>query len=122
MEDEINSGLVDKWSAVHALTGLSMGLLGIPPKLAIPGAVLYEVVEYAHEWPNGSTIFGSKGPESPQNLFGDMVLYTGGYLAARKLRESRETLPYGILTLAAAALLAVSYTPKDPRVPERVWF
>jgi hypothetical protein len=120
--DDINKGFVDKWSAVHTLSGVSMGLLGIAPHLAIPGAIAYEVLEYAHEWPNGSTLFGSKGPETPQNLIGDMALYTGAYFLGRKLSKGANTLPYGVALLVATALLALSYIPNDPREPARVWF
>lgn len=82
---EINASMFDSWSAVHALSGVTLGLLGVPLGWTIVIASTYEVIEYAHEWPRGSILFGSKRPESALNIAADMLLLLGGWYVATRL-------------------------------------
>jgi hypothetical protein len=111
MSDPTNSGFVDKWTLVHALNGMAIGLLGTRPLLALSGAVAYELVEYAHEWPRGSTLFGSKEPETPVNIAGDLTIYTLMYYAARSMKHERYAPLLGVATLGAAAALGLKFAP-----------
>lgn len=82
---EVNSDAVDPWSIVHFLTGVAAGqVVSFPVYLGL--ATAYEVAEYAHEYPKGSAIFGSKRPESMTNIVMDMILGTLGYMIAQKRR------------------------------------
>ena len=83
----VNAAPVDRWSAVHAATGLTAGAVGLSAPWAIGLAVLYEVVEYAHEWPRGSKLFGSKRPESFPNVLADLAIYAGGWWLGQKVRR-----------------------------------
>jgi hypothetical protein len=104
----INQDAIDRWSAVHALSGLSAGLFGASAPVALGGAVVYEVVEYAHEWPRGSALFGSKRPESFSNVVSDLVIYGAAYW----LGSQRRSVAGALLALGAAGLLAYSFMPK----------
>lgn len=105
----MNEGLVDQWTAVHALAGLGVGLLGASAPVALGGAAVYEVVEYAHEWPRGSVLFGSKRPESIPNVVSDLAVYGLAYW----LGSSRgRSVAGAVVVLGAAALLAYSLMPK----------
>jgi hypothetical protein len=105
----MNQELFDSWTAVHALAGLGVGLFGTSAPVALGGAVAYEALEYAHEWPRGSVLFGSKRPESVQNVVGDLVVYGATYwLGTRGARSVAGAL----LALGAAGLLAYSLMPK----------
>lgn len=78
-ESGMNADALDRWSYVHTGSGVLMGLLGIPAGWTLAIASLYEVAEYAHEYPSGSLIFGSKRPESFANIATDMLLLMGGW-------------------------------------------
>jgi hypothetical protein len=105
----INEAAVEQWSAVHALTGLGVGLLGASAPVALGGAVVYEAVEYAHEWPRGSALFGSKRPESFSNVVSDLVIYGAAYWLGSRGERS---VAGALLALGAAGLLAYSFMPK----------
>lgn len=50
------------------------------------GALVYEVMEYLHEYPSGSELFGTKRPESIVNAVTDVAVFWVGYLAGQRLR------------------------------------
>lgn len=80
----MNAAMFDGWSPVHFLSGVSLGVLGVPLGWTIAVASTYEIVEYMHEWPKGSILFGSKRPESAANVIADMaLLLTGWYISSR---------------------------------------
>jgi hypothetical protein len=83
---EPNKEAVDQWTPVHVLAGTTAGAVGLSFPLAMGLAAAYEVVEYAHEWPKGSVIFGSKRPESGINVVTDLVVFAAGWWLGRKLR------------------------------------
>jgi hypothetical protein len=102
----INESALDAWSTVHGLTGLSAGLLGVSPLTAFGGAVAYEVVEYAHEWPRGSVLFGSKRPESPLNVATDLAIFTAAYwLGSRSPNKGAAALVLGVAAVIAYTLM-----------------
>lgn len=82
-----NVSPVDAWTIVHACWGGIAGALGANPWafLAVTGA--YEILEYAHEHPRGSRVFGSKRPESAANLVTDVGVAAVAYGLARYLRD-----------------------------------
>lgn len=88
MPKPLNEAPVDGWTAVHAGVGVGAGLVGASLPLSMAGAVAYEVVEYAHEWPKGSKLFGSKRPESAANIAVDLLVFAGGWWLGRKLRDA----------------------------------
>lgn len=106
----VNHDAIDRWSAVHFISGLAFGLLGLRPTLALGGAVAYEIGEYAHEWPSGSVLFGSKQPESAANLAADLALYTGAYFGGRQFREVEDAPAMGAAALAGAVLLTMAFS------------
>lgn len=108
---EINSAMFDSWTIVHGLTGLGLGLLGVGPKLALPSAVAYEVIEYAHEWPKGSLLFGSKRPESFQNIAADLSIFTMLLFAGLEVRKEKPLWAPGAVVLVGAAALAYGLMP-----------
>lgn len=102
----INESAIDAWSTVHGLTGLGAGLLDLPPLAALGGAVAYEVVEYAHEWPRGSVFFGSKRPESALNVATDLAIYTAAYwLGSRSPNKVAAALVLGVAAAIAYSLI-----------------
>lgn len=105
----VNEGILDSWTAVHALTGLSAGFSGVSAPLALGGAAAYELVEYAHEWPRGSVLFGSKRPESAQNVVSDLVVYGLTYWLGSRWPRSTGA---AVVSLGAAAVLAYTLMPK----------
>lgn len=82
----VNVDAVDSWTLVHLGTGLISGLIGLPFWAAISVATAYEVVEYMHEWPKGSILFGSKQPESPANVAVDMLAFSAGWGIGARVR------------------------------------
>lgn len=103
----INQSALDAWSAVHGLTGLSAGLWNLSPLAALGTAIAYEVVEYAHEWPRGSVLFGSKRPESPLNVATDLAIYTAMYWLGSKSPNKGAA----VLALGVAAVIAYTLIP-----------
>jgi len=83
-----NKDLVDGWSLVHMAVGAGAGAVGLPRGWAYGLAALYEVAEYAHEYPSGSAIFGTKEPESVGNVASDMVAFGVGFELARQGRAA----------------------------------
>lgn len=88
-KSEVQTSVFDAWTTVHMLTGFSLGLMGVPPVLAIGASLIYEAIEYGHEYPKGSKFFGTKRPEAPRNVIGDMIAFGSTYAIGRKLRKER---------------------------------
>lgn len=82
----MNLAPLDGWTALHAATGAASGLIGIPLPVFALVAVAYEIIEYAIEYPDGSRVFGSTGPESLANIIADLVTNLAGYALGRGLR------------------------------------
>lgn len=80
---EANRAVFDGWTLVHVGWGGVAGAAGLNPWafLAITGA--YEVLEYIHEHPRGSAVFGSKGPESGANMVGDVGVAAVAFAVSR---------------------------------------
>jgi hypothetical protein len=84
---DINAKPIDEWTAVHVATGTAAGALGMGFWTSMGLAAAYEVVEYAHEWPRGSKLFGSKRPESGVNVAVDLLVFAGGWWLGKKVRR-----------------------------------
>jgi hypothetical protein len=82
-----NRAVIDGWTAVHAGWGIGAGLAGLGPWwfLGLTGA--YELLEYVHEHPRGSPIFGTKRPESGPNMVADVGVAALCYAVTRALRS-----------------------------------
>jgi hypothetical protein len=68
---DTNRAVFDGWTLIHVGWGAGAGLGGLNPWafLALTGA--YELLEYLHEHPSGSRVFGTKRPESAANMVAD---------------------------------------------------
>ena len=53
----------DLWTLVHIAWGTGAGLGRLNPWAFLGLTTVYEVVEFLHESPRGSKLFGSKRPE-----------------------------------------------------------
>jgi hypothetical protein len=92
---------------VHVLAGLGAGLFGTSAPLALGAAAAYEVVEYAHEWPRGSVLFGSKRPESLINVVTDLAAFG----IAHWFGQKRPNTVAALLAIGAAGVLAYWLMP-----------
>ena len=81
------TAVVDKWTAIHALSGIASGAIGVPVWAYIALGTGYELAEFAMESPRGSKIFGTKRPESAVNVAGDFVAGIAGNLLGQALRR-----------------------------------
>jgi hypothetical protein len=88
-DTSLNESPLDGWTVVHTAAGIASGAAGLSAPVSIAGAVAYEVVEYAHEWPKGSKLFGSKRPESGINIAVDIGVFVFGWWLGRKIRNAR---------------------------------
>lgn len=84
---DTNVSPLDAWSLAHAAWGTTAGVLGLNPWAFLAATAAYEVLEFVHESPRGSPIFGSKRPESPANLIADVGVAALAYGVARALRD-----------------------------------
>lgn len=82
----LNEAPVDGWTAIHTAVGLAAGAAGVPLGWSAAAAAAYEVAEYAHEWPKGSKLFGSKRPESGLNIAVDLGVFLAGWWIGKKIR------------------------------------
>jgi hypothetical protein len=82
---ETNQTFIDAWTVPHTLTGCAAGYLNVPFPLYFGLAALYEVVEYSMEYPHGHPWFGTKRPESAENVVGDLLFGCAGYFLTKKL-------------------------------------
>ena len=83
---ETNKSLVDAWTIPHFLTGCAAAALRVPLPVYFGAAVLFEFIEHEMEHPHGHPLFGTKRPESAENLLGDLVFGCLGYWTAHRLR------------------------------------
>ena len=75
-----NQAAIDPWSFVHLGSGLALGLMNMPRRLAIVGSIAYEIVEQVAErrqW--GKYLFHSSGPESLPNAIVDVLMVALGH-------------------------------------------
>lgn len=87
--ETLNKEPVDSWTIVHVLSGIAAGAVGLSPLTFAALSVGYEVLEYAHEWPKGSKLFGSKRPESGANIVVDLAANTLGFVVGAYLARRR---------------------------------
>jgi len=113
----VNADALDRWSLVHLMNGLGLGLLGLRPVLALGGAVVYEVGEYAHEWPRGSVLFGSKQAETLANVVTDLALYSGGYFVGRNYKKVEDSIAMGTAIMIGSALLTTAFAKQASLEP-----
>ena len=84
---DTNLSPLDGWTLVHIAWGGLAGALGMNPWAFMLTTGAYEVLEYAHEHPHGSRIFGSKRPESPANMIADVGVAAVAYGLTRHLKD-----------------------------------
>jgi hypothetical protein len=78
---EQNHAPIDPWTLVHLSAGLALGLMNVPRRWAVIGALAYEVIEQVAErddW--GKQLFETRGPESPINAVVDTVVFVAGHV------------------------------------------
>jgi hypothetical protein len=86
---EQNRAAVDPWTIVHFSAGLALGMIGTPRRLAIGGAVLYELLEQVFErHPPGQAFFDVQGPESLPNAIVDVVVLAAGHRLGEMWNET----------------------------------
>lgn len=73
----------DKWTLVHIAWGAGAGLGRLNPWAFLALTTVYEVVEFLHESPHGSKLFGSKRPESGVNMAADVGVAGVAYALGR---------------------------------------
>ena len=75
-KSEQNTSMVDPWTAVHAGTGLALGLLGVGFWKAVAGAVAYEFIEaHAETQEAGKRFFRVSAPETFSNQVVDVIVF-----------------------------------------------
>lgn len=74
------SGAIDVWSAVHFVSGIGLGVVGLGPWLAIGAIVGFEVLEAALRGIKGKKGGGLFEYESWPNVVADIVVGALGYL------------------------------------------
>lgn len=84
---DTNRAVLDAWTLVHAGWGIGAGAAGLPPWVFLAATGIYEVLEYVHEHPGGSKVFGTKRPETGANMVADVGVAALGYAVARALRS-----------------------------------
>ena len=78
-KSEQNTSMVDPWTAVHAGTGLALGLLGVGFWKAVAGAVVYEFIEAQAETQEaGRRFFRVSAPEVFSNQVIDVIVFAYG--------------------------------------------
>ncbi len=85
--EDTNQAVFDAWSIVHVAWGAGAGGAGLNPWAFLALTGLYELLEFAHEYPNGSRIFGTKRPESGANMVADVGVAAVWYALARAVRH-----------------------------------
>lgn len=86
---EQNQAPVDPWTLVHLSVGLALGLMNVPRRWALVGALVYEVIEQVverDEW--GMQLFETKGPESPLNAIVDTAVFVAGHALGTRWLET----------------------------------
>lgn len=88
-KEEQNDALLDPWSAVHAGTGLAVGLMGFSLGAALVGAVAYELLERPLESAGfGKNLFNVSKPETRANSLADVAIFMIGVQAGRRWNRS----------------------------------
>lgn len=105
-----NESPFDRWSWVHGLNGLGLGLVGASAPLTFGAAAVYELGEYYHER-HGSAIFGTKAPESAANIVTDTAVYGGAYWVGRQIRQHDIAGTLGLLSFVGAAFVTWYISP-----------
>lgn len=82
-----NRAVFDGWTLVHIAWGSGAGALGLNPWAFLAATGAYEILEYVHEHPSGSRLFGTKRPESGANMVADVGVAALAYAVARALRS-----------------------------------
>lgn len=88
-KSEQNRTSIDPWTVVHFSTGLALGLMNVPLRRALVGAVAYELAEQVFErfaW--GQRFFATSGPEVATNAVVDAVVFAVGHRLGRKWNET----------------------------------
>ena len=99
-----NRASIDPWTAVHLSAGLALGLLDVALSRALPGAVVYEVIEQVFERSRaGRVFFRTPGPESFPNVLVDVAVFVVGHALGRRWNATDAPLP-GTLRFVGAAL------------------
>jgi len=88
-KDDQNEALVDPWSAVHATSGLALGLTDVSFFASITAAILFDVFEHLFERSKyGQRFFNTSGPESWGNVITDLVLFSGGWWLGNRYNQT----------------------------------
>jgi len=85
-EGRLNASVLDEWSIVHFGFGVLAAAVGMKGWTFIAAATIYELAEYAHEYPAGSPLFGSKHPEWDVNVVSDLAVAFAGFCLAAWLQ------------------------------------
>lgn len=96
--ERVNASVLDEWSIVHFGTGFLAGAVGLNAWLYVVGHVVYEIAEFAHEYPAGSDLFGTKRPEWDVNMAMDISVGIAGYVLARWIRGDKMPEPAPVPT------------------------
>ena len=78
-----NKSLVDSWTISHVVLGGLSNLVGLSYLQYLAGAAAFELLEHSIESPKGSPLLGTKRPESPMNVAGDLIAGSTGYFIAQ---------------------------------------
>lgn len=88
---EQNKAAIDPWTLVHFSSGLALGLTDVPFRLAVTGAVIYEIVEqYAERREWGKEFFETSGPEILPNVLVDIAVLAIGHRLGTAWNRTRE--------------------------------
>ena len=93
---EQNEAVFDPWSIVHFAAGLAASLVGVSREVGFAAAVAYEAVElYGESRAEGAArrIFLTRGPESPENIAGDLALFALGQYLGQRWRAGATPTP-----------------------------
>jgi hypothetical protein len=82
-----NASFCDKWTPAHAVSGALLNIAGLSYPQFLMASIAFELLEHSMESPRGNRLFGTKRPESPINVAGDLISGTAGYLLAQALRK-----------------------------------
>ena len=80
----INQNPVDRFTLLHAGSGFVAGRLGLPPALAIGGALLFELLEdgWKTQYPRA---FPNPSHDSKENALVDVLAFVAAFYAGRRL-------------------------------------
>lgn len=84
-----NRSGIDPWTVVHFSTGLALGLMDVPLRWALSGAIAYELAEQVferHEY--GKAFFKTSGPEVALNAIVDTAVLVIGHRLGQQWNET----------------------------------